>query len=419
MDDNNDNGGNLWLIDLIFDVFERKRIKKYNQQSRGIEEYPTITAELLLPVSSFRENIIISGDDMRCRMRLTEQIIRNSFIQKYPMIILHISNKDIENIIINNKFGIVANQQHKCFDAFTSFELQEICQVVIETCKSRYDIKPSGGYILQIVFELLASKGSRPYFSNYATCPYFRLSDQINSKFSSGLITQADVNELNKLLMMGQSECSKIDSFFFDMKAQINHIATSNANNTGGESILSAIKKGEILCVDVQSSSNIMLIELIVNSLTIAMNRGYEFSLFIDDMSIGNNDILKNALSQKSNHNSIICTKDLYGTLNGKEDIFTALTAEAKKIILSAHGSNVSAEKWSKYIGEYDKIDVSHNRNYGWSQRGKLGYNSNLGKTMSNKREYKVKPEQINNLTPGELFIYDNKTNSLIQSHLS
>jgi len=420
MSNQNDDGGGgfLWFVNQIGDFVTNRRIRKHNKQSRGLEEYQKITTDILFPAESYRENIIISGGDSVERLKFSSRIIQNSFLQKRAMIVLHLGNSSLESIITRNNFGVVVNKSNKRFDAFTSFELQEICQTVFDTCKTKYDIKPVGRYILQIVHELLACKNMRPYFSNFANCPYHQLSERINNRLAANLITQDAANNLHSLLMMGQTECAKIDSFFYDMKSQIGHIATDDANVTGGSSILSAIKKGQILCVDLNSSANVMLVELIVNSLTIAMNRGYEFSLFLDDVSIANNELLKNLLCQKSNHNNIICSKDLYALLNGKEDVFTTIVGEAEKTILMSHGSHLSCEKWSKYFGEYDKIDVSHNRNAGWSQSSKWGYSTNQGQTMTDKREYKIKPEQINRLSQGEVFVYDNQTGSLIQTHV-
>ncbi|MDR0304927.1 MAG: hypothetical protein LBH98_09230 [Chitinispirillales bacterium] len=414
----NDSGGGLFLfiIDWIFDIINRRKIRKYNKQARGLEEYKSITTDILFPCESYNENIIVSGGDAGERLRFSERIIQNSSAKGRPMIILHLGNTGLENIAAQNNLGVIASMHSKNFDAFTSFEQQEICQVVLDTCKSKYDIKPYGRYILQIVYELLACQKIRPYFSNYADFTYHQLSEKINDCFVRGLITQTAADNLNSLLMMGQTECAKIDSFFYDSKAQMGHIATNNANITGGTSVLSAIKKGKTLCVDLKSSANTMLVELIVNSITIAMNRGYEFSIFLDDVAVANNEALKNMLCQKSNHNNIICSKDLYALLNGKEDVFTNIAGEAEKTVLLSHGSHIGCEKWSKYIGEYDKIDVSHNTNGGWSQSSKWGYNSNQGKTMKEKREYKVKPEQINRLSHNEIFIYDNQTGSLIQT---
>jgi hypothetical protein len=202
------------------------------------------------------------------------------------------------------------------------------------------------------------------------------------------------------------------------MKSQIDYLSAPDPKSVSAVSVLSTIKKNEILCIDMRSSSNVMLMELIVNSLIIGMNRGYDFSLMIDDIAFVNNDMLKNTLCQKANHHNIIVSKDLYALTGGKEDIFAAIIGESEKTVLFAHGSSISCEKWSKYVGEYDKIDVSQSHNSGWSQSGK-SFNLGDGQTETYKREAKVKPEQINRLSQNEAFIYDHTSGSLIQTFIT
>ena len=161
-----------------------------------------------------------------------------------------------------------------------------------------------------------------------------------------------------------------------------------------------------------------MLLELIVNSLIIAMNRGYDFSLLIDDIAFTNNELLKNAVCQKSNHHNILLSKDLYSLTGGKDETFSTIIGEAEKTVLFAHNSSTSCEKWSKYLGEYEKIDVAHNQNSGFSQSSKWGYNTNSGQTETLKREHKVKPEQIKSLSQNEVFVYDNTNSNLIQTFI-
>ena len=413
-----DNGGGclLFALNLIFDIINNRRLKKHNKQARGLLVCESITTDTLFPPESYLENIIVSGGESALRAKFCQQIISNCVSNGRPMIILHLSNTILEDIITQNNWGVVASDGSKTFDAFTSFDLQEICQIVFDIHKAKYDIKPAGRYILQIVYELLTSQKCRPYFVNYVNFPFNKITEKIDESLNSGFITQDQANNLNSLLMMGQSEIAKIDSFFCDMKAQMNHISTFGVNQKGGTSIIYALKKGKNLCIDLKSSANNMLVELVVNSLIIAMNRGFKFALFIDDIAIANNESLKNTLCQKSNHNNIIFSKDLYALLNGKDDVFTTLVGESEKTVLLSHGSNLSCEKWSKYIGEYEKIDVQQNTNAGWSQSSRWGYNTNRGQAMIDKREYKVKPEQIKQLYPSEVFVYDNKTGKLMQT---
>jgi hypothetical protein len=416
----NDSGGGLLLfaIHKFGDWRTNKKIAKNNQMARGVEQYQPITANDLFPPQSCNENIVISGGNAPERLKFSECIIENNVNYGRSMIVLHLGNTALESIVARKSTGIAVNRSNKLFDGFTSFNLQEICQVVFDTHKSKYDIKPAGRYILQIVYDLLTAQKMRPYFSNYANFAYHQIPEKINDCLMRGLITQDKANELNSLLMMGQAECAKIDTFFYDMTAQMSHIATANANSTGGSSVLSAIKKNQILSIDLNSSANIMLVELIVNTLTIAMSRGYEFSLFLDDVAVSNNESLKNMLCHKSNHNNIICSKDLWALFTGKEDMFVSVVGEAEKTVIMNHGSSKSCKQWSEYIGEYDKIEIQRNRGGGFSQSSRWGYNANVGQSMVEKREYKVKPEQINRLSPREIFVYDNQSGALIQTSI-
>lgn len=181
---------------------------------------------------------------------------------------------------------------------------------------------------------------------------------------------------------------------------------------------MSAIKNNKVFCVDLNSSGNALLVEVIVNSINVAINRGFEFTLLVDDIAV-NNDMLKNTLCQRSGQNNVICSKDFYALMSGNDNAFNTLVGETEKTVLLSHGSHISCEKWAKYIGEYDKIDVQTNSHGGWShQHGGYNYGSNYGKTMSDKREFKIKPEEINRLGASEVIVYDNQTGSLLQTQV-
>ena len=128
MSNQNNRGGGclLFFITWIFDIINNRRIRKYNKQSRGLEEFKSITTDVLFPAESYDENIIVSGGDVGLRHMFSEHIIKNCFLHGRPMIILHLANGGLENIIARNNWGVIANNRSKQFDAFTYFELQEI-----------------------------------------------------------------------------------------------------------------------------------------------------------------------------------------------------------------------------------------------------------------------------------------------------
>lgn len=414
MADNN-NGGSLWLLDFIVDRINHRRIKKYNKQSRRLEQCKNITTEELFPADSYDENILISGGSIDGRMRLSEQVIRNCAACSRPMIILHVGNTGLEQLAEQNG-GIAAGRNNRQFDAFASFHLPEMFQVMTDTCKSRYDIKPAGRYILQIVHELLAARKQRPYFANCVNVPLHQLSGAISDALAKGLITRDAADQLKSLLRMGQTEIPKIDAFLYDIKTQCGHI---QADKPGGTGILSAIKNNRILCIDLNSSGNTLLVELIVNSLIIAMNRGFEFTFFLDDVTVAGNELLQNMLCQRSGHNSIICSKDFYALMNGNDNAFNMLVGGVEKTVLLSHGSHISCEKWAEYIGEYDKIDIQNTNAGGWRYyQGSYNYGSNYGKTMTDKREFRIKPEEINRLGVAGIIVYDSRTGKLVRTRV-
>jgi hypothetical protein len=86
------------------------------------------------------------------------------------------------------------------------------------------------------------------------------------------------------------------------------------------------------------------------------------------------------------------------------------------------HGSNVSADIWSKAIGYYEKIETSTNSSNGKSRGGLSlfpAYNSNDGINYSKKQEAIVKPEQILRMRINEMYVYDKESNTISHKIIS
>jgi hypothetical protein len=372
--------------------------------------------EELLPPDSYRDNFIISGGDSDERMKLCEMMVRNTFNVKYPMIILHTGNTFLENIVAGNQLGIVINKRNPIFDVFAEMEFDEILQFVTDTNTAKYAISPAARYVLEVAYELSIARNRSPYFYWYAKCPFLTLGESISDRLKKGLITQDNANNLNTMLAAGQSETTKIAAFFSDMKAQLDYISIQDPKTVQPVSMLSAIRRNQILCIDIKSSTNAMLLEMMGHSINIALNRGLNFSLLLDDVAFANNNIFLNIISQASNHQNIILSKDLFSSVGGNENLFATLIGGVDKTVVFAHGSNISCSKWSEYLGQYDKIDVSNSNSSGWFQSNRWASSAHQSQTENMVRELKVKPEQISRLSYNEAFIFDRQSGSLIQT---
>jgi hypothetical protein len=369
-----------------------------------------------LPQNSYRDNFIISGGDQNERMMLCETLIRNVFIANHPMIILHAGNVVMENIIASNQLGIVINKRNPDFDAFVEMEFDEILQLVTDTGTAKYGINPAVRYVLEVAYKLTIARNRNPYFYWYAKCPFLTLGSIITDRLNKGLITKETANHLNTMLTAGQNEIAKTAAFFNDMKAQIDYITIKNPQSVQPVSLLSAIRKNQIICIDVKSSTNLMLLELLGHSINIALNRGYNFSFLLDDINLSNNSVLQSIVCQTNNHQNIVTSKDLYASVGGNEKVFATLIGGADKTVVFAHGSNISCVKWSEYLGQYDKIDVSNSNSSGWFQSNRWASSAHQSQTENMIRELKVKPEQIGRLSQNEAFIFDRMNGSLVQT---
>ena len=416
---NQNRGGGflLWGITWASSKLRNRKIRKFNTQARGVKQLSGITVDYLFPPNSYRDNIVISGGSSGDRVRFCEKILQDACTQKRAVIVLTSGNFGLANTIYQGGLGTVVNNQNKVFDAFMFLELQDICRVVFDTDSQKYNIQPSGRYILQIVHEILQAQNLKPYFSNFANFDYHKISASINQCLLGGLINQIKANDLNSFLAMGQSEISKIDSFFYDAKIQFAGISSPNPNSTGAMSALSAIWNNQICLIDVGGVHNSFLFDLIINSLFVANEKGLEYTLLIDDIP-ASSPALQSILQSKSNNNNIICTNDAFVMLGGSERNFSNMVGVADKTVLLSHGSHISCEMWSKYIGQYEKIDTSRSSGGGWLQSSRWGYMNKQSQTEAMKREHKIKPEEIADLGQNQVIVYENRGSELYKANM-
>ena len=83
---NNDRGGGflLWGINFIRTKLRNRKIRKHNQQARGVETHQNIAVGSLFPPQSYQENIIISGGGQNERLYLCETLILNAHNANHP-----------------------------------------------------------------------------------------------------------------------------------------------------------------------------------------------------------------------------------------------------------------------------------------------------------------------------------------------
>jgi hypothetical protein len=346
------------------------------------------------------ENILLSGKATSTRLKFAEQVIENAISEKHSMIILHKANKSLERLVENKNSVIIANSQQKVFDPFTYLTLLEITQLVFETQAAENDFKHNSRYLIQILYEIIACHGSRPYFSNFQNLKFSDITEILNSCMSIGLLNQEQADNLLSLLKMSESECEKVETFFREIATQIEHILAPDPNHTDAVSIISAIKNNKIFCIDIHSAKNTILVELIVNSLLVAKSRGYKFTLFLDDIYIPNREQQNEIFIRSNDHNVIISSSDIYLLVRGRDDIFSDTISEMDKIYIMAHDSQASCERWVAYLCRCDKTPTENCHC--------------LKRNKNTKGEFIIAPEVIYGLPYREMFFTLNNACRLV-----
>lgn len=194
-------------------------------------------------------------------------------------------------------------------------------------------------------------------------------------------------------------------------------IISNKGNRNSAVNIKTAVKHNGLLMMDIGSSTNEILINLIVNEIKEILASGKQIMLILDEININSNELLNKLVKSISSRClTTFLSTDIYSMLGADENLFYTFTANACKCIIFSHTSGATCNKWSELLGYYDVDKVSQNiatnQNYQW------GYSSGTSNSInvSTNREFIVKPEEISRLKPNEVYILDRNAKELAQT---
>lgn len=399
-----------------------KLLADANELNKGIIHYNPCPLSLFFNANEPVDNTVVSGGTNELRCQSVVSIIDNSYKQNLPVIVLHESNRHLENqvdsMFKNSRNLSIINDRNPVYEPFWGLKDFEISKLIIDSAPKDFDIRHNAKYYLEGMAAFLRAKGIEPYCSMFIKCPHQKLFDIIDNMISDGRMDDNTAQKIKSMLMMGQSENYKIESYFLSLKDQIYGILNRKGDLAYSDSILKAINNPGIILIDITSNTNTLVINLIVNQIKIAMSRGKGMTLITESLSAENNEVLGNLLKMKSDKcKTVVSTRDLYSMCCGDEKMFHTIIGNSSKIVIHSHSSAASAAKWSEVIGYYDKQEASQSSSAGktYSHGYSLfpGYNSNNTINYSLKRDYIVKPEEITRMQYGETYIYDSTKKEL------
>ena len=395
-----------------------RNIELNNELRRNIIRYDPSDIEAFIERDINVGSYIISGGDGINRAKAAASAAACSLEQNIPVIVIHEGNKAFESILAQataftgNKIIITSNTA--VYDPFYNRNNNEICNLIFNSCNQSLRINANGQQYILGLTEFIKSKNIPPYCEMFVSCPHDILFDKIDESEQKGYLTNSDAQRIRNELMQGQSERANIQSFFSQLAYQGNGVLSNKGNRNSAVNIKTAVQHNGLLMIDIGSSTNEILLNLIINEIKEVLATGKTIMLILDDISINSNEMLSRLIKSLSARClTTLLSSDVYSMLGGDENLFYTFTGNASKCIVFSHTSGTSCSKWSEVFGYYDvdKItqNLSTNQNYQW------GYGSGTSNSInvSSVREFIIKPEEITRLNANEVFILDRNAKEL------
>lgn len=409
-----------WFISL-FNGYVRK---KNDQIARGVTELKQSTIDNLLPSGTQVENTVISGANKSVRADWIAQIVANSYYQGFPVVVLHEGNSQLHRTISSQLSASdvsFIDQNQPQYEPFYKYSAKEISKFLLDSATPDYDLKKNAIYYVDGMCEFLRCKKIQPTLNSFNKCPHMQLFDKVDGLVLNGTINDTQGQAIKSKLMMGQSEQIKIETLISDLFDQFEPILNKSKNSP--KNISMALSANKVLVVDISSSMNNLMLNLLLNQIRHAITKGQRLMFITDGLSSANNEILKRFLSEKSDRCKMVtCGDDVFSTCAGDEKVFGTLVGNCENVVILGHSSGATCTKWAETIGYYDKEEESQTFERGKQRHSPFslfpGSNTSTSKSYSKKREYIVKPELINRMRTNEVYMYSHLANKLTHTFI-
>ena len=403
-----------WLFNILFIHFKKKKIikniERNNELQKNIIRYNPIKIENLIEKSNPIDSHIISGGTSDNRSKLGASITACSLSQGIPTIILHEGNLTLQNYVKNatNSFRdkVIITGSTPIYDPFYNRSDKEICNLIVNSSSSNTLINATGQQYILGIIDFIRSKNISPYYEMLVSCPHNQLIDKIDDAEKKGYLSNQRAMMIKSQLIQGQNERANVQAFFSQLSSsQGAGILSNRGDKNSAVNIRTAVSHDGLIMIDIGSSTNEILLNLIVNEIKEVLTFGKKIMLILDGININSNDLLSKVIkSLSSKCLTTFLSENIYSTLGANDKLFHTFVGNASKCIVFSHMDSIACNKWSEIFGYYDAEKISQT----------IGGNQYFGLqdsfTTSFNREFILKPEEISRMSTNEIYILDKST---------
>ncbi len=395
-----------------------RNIERNNELRKNITHYAPSDIEGFIERDNQVGSYVISGGVPDLRARAAASVVACSLSQGVPTIVLHEGNIALQQHVVNatafsgNK--VIITSSASVYDPFYNRSDQEICNLIINSSGSHALINALGQQYILGVIDFIKSKNIPPYCEMLVSCPHNTIFEKIDDAQQNGYLTDQKAAAIRNQLMQGQSERANIQAFFSQLAYQGAGILSNRGNRQSAVNIRTAVSHDGLIMIDIGSSTNDILLNLIVNEVKEVLNTGKKVMLVLDGISINSNELLAKVIKSLSSRClTAFVADDVYSMLGADDNLFHSFVGNACKCIVFSHTVGVTCNKWSEIFGYYDVDKISQNigsnRNYQWG----YGFGSQYSINVSSNREFIVKPEELAHMDANEVYVLDRNAREL------
>jgi hypothetical protein len=362
------------------------------------------------------QSTIVTGGKSEIRNFSIGALINDAISRNIPVITVHCDNENLVQIlkrsIYNDRIELI-ERGCRSYNPFMGMNSLEIAKILFDSIPEKYQVKYGARDIISVMSELIFAQKMNPSPDSLAKCPVFQMTAIIKKMSELNIIQKTHADRLISDYNASQSEVRTLSHYLMDLGMQLNRM--TNDNGYDSYDIKKSIENRGAVVINVGSNSNDLAISLVANHTKLLTDQGYQYMLVLDGL-----DLQKyKQLLELCIHNRIgfvLSNDDLFSSLGGDEKVFSSVTGSVGKVIIHATASGFSCQQWSKYIGDYERHEPKDT--IGIGQQGIIGSNVNQGTSVDIRREARVPPEVINQLSGTQACIYDGTTNGIFFANL-
>lgn len=411
-----------FFTDLITDAIRNRQVAKENANRRGVTEYKPSQIGGFVESDAYKANVICSGDIPDLRSDVITSLCITAANANIPVIVLHQGDTDmcakLQAVFRNYHRYIEAGPNAKHYDPLYQLSNAMISKIIVDTSPKQYKMTSDGEAYINVMTGFLSGRNRMVTLDALYNCPHNRLPVLLSNAAAKQALPSTFVSGLQTELAQGQNESRKVRSYITELRKECDLLLPVNTSDYRDcISIFQAVRQKAVLNLDIIYDGNYLLLKIIAEQLKLLITQRTPFYLILDDLTIREDNALKELVSVKAKGiNLAVVGEDVLTLCENDEKMFSTMIGRSSKWFVFHHSSGISAQNWSTAFTKYKKIEETVNYGRGSGSGSGFGYPANIswhknrndyqGIAYSNKDEDVVRADEITNLPGRGGFVY-------------